>query len=59
VLTDTKDKIISLAVLLKAGFKVDFAVGSSDDPNFGGYLITTTVSRTTCVFENNLWRVPL
>ena len=34
VLTDTKDKIISLTVLLKAGFKVDFAAGTSDDLNF-------------------------
>jgi hypothetical protein len=50
VLTDTKDKIISLAVLLKAGFKVDFAVGTSDDPNFGGYLITPTDSRVVLVF---------
>jgi hypothetical protein len=59
VLTDTKDKIISLAVLLKAGFKVDFAAGTSDDLNFGGYLITLTGSRVALVFENNLWRVPL
>ncbi len=59
VLTDTKDKIISLTVVLKAGFKVDFAVGTSDDPNFGGYLITPTDSRVVLVFENNLWRVPL
>jgi hypothetical protein len=59
VLTDTKDKIISLAVLMKAGFKVEFAAGTSDDPNFGGYLITPTGSRVALVFENNLWRVPL
>ena len=59
VLTDTKDKIISLAVLLKAGFKVDFAAGTSDDLNFGGYLITPTGSRVALIFENNLWRVPL
>jgi hypothetical protein len=58
-LTDTKDKIISLDVLLKADFKVDFAAGTSDDPNFGGYLITPTGSRVVLVFENNLWRVPL
>ncbi len=35
VLTDTKDKIISLTVLLKGDFKVEFAAGTSDDPNFG------------------------
>ncbi len=45
VLTDTKDKTISLTVLLKAVFKVEFAGGTSDDPNFGGYLITPTDSR--------------
>jgi hypothetical protein len=59
VLTDTKDKIISLNVLLKDDFKVEFAVGTSDDPNFGGYLITPAGSRVALVFENNLWRVPL
>ena len=59
VLSDTRDKILSLAVLLKAGFKVKFAAGTSDDPNFGGYLITPAGSRVALVFENNLWRVPL
>jgi hypothetical protein len=59
VLTDTKDKIISLSVLLKADFKVEFAVDTSDDPNFGGFLITPTDSLVALVFENNLWRVPL
>jgi hypothetical protein len=38
---------------------VEFAAGTSDDPNFGGYLITPTGSRVALVFENNLWRVPL
>ncbi len=38
VLSDTKDKIVSLAVLLKPDFKVEFSTGTSDDPNFGGYL---------------------
>ena len=42
-----------LVVLLKAGFKVDFATGSDNDPTFGGYLITPAGSRTTLVFENN------
>jgi hypothetical protein len=59
VLIDARDKIISLTVLLKAGFKVEFAVGTSDDPNFGGYLIAPTGSRVPLVLENNLWRVPL
>jgi len=29
----TKDTILSLAVLLKAKFKVDFAVGTEEDPS--------------------------
>ena len=37
----TKDNILSLTVLLKAGFKVDFAVGSADDSCFGGILYTS------------------
>jgi hypothetical protein len=59
VLSDTKDKIISLTVLLKDDFKVEFETGTSDEPNFGGYLITPAGSRVSLVFENNLWRVPL
>jgi hypothetical protein len=38
---------------------VQFAAGTSDDPKFGGYLITPSGSRVTLVAENNLWRVPL
>ncbi len=38
---------------------MEFAAGTSDDLNFGGYLITPTGSRVVLVFENNLWRVPL
>jgi hypothetical protein len=34
-------------------------IPTSDDTNFGGYLITPTGSRVALVFENNLWRVPL
>ncbi len=59
MLSNTKDKIISLSVLLKTDFEVEFAAGTSDDPNFGGYLITPAVSHVALVFENNLWRVPL
>ena len=36
----TKDNILSLVVLLKTGFKVDFAVGSADDSCFGRTLYT-------------------
>ena len=38
---------------------MDFVDITSDDPNFGGYLITPESSRVVLVFEINLWRVPL
>jgi hypothetical protein len=59
VLTDTKNEIIFLTVLLKVGFKVEFEPDTNDDSNFGGYLITPTDFRVTLVFQNNLWKVPL
>jgi hypothetical protein len=55
VLDKTKDNILSLAVLLQSGFKVDFAIGTVDDPSFGGVLTTPTGDRTTLLFENNLF----
>jgi hypothetical protein len=58
VLSDTKDKIISLTVLLKSTFKVEFTTDTSDDPNTGGYLITPACSLVVLVFENNLFRGP-
>ena len=36
----TKDTILSLDVLVKTKFKVDFAVGTEEDPSFGGTLRT-------------------
>ena len=51
VLIDARDEIISLTVLLKDDFKVEFTVGTSDDPNFGGYLIAPTGSRVPLVLE--------
>ena len=59
VLDKTKDNILSLAVLLQSGFKVDFAIGTVDDPSFGGVLTTPTGARATLLFENNLWRIPM
>jgi hypothetical protein len=58
-LDKAKDNILSLAVLLQSGFKVDFAIGTVDDPRVGGVLTTPTGSRATLLFENNLWRVPM
>ncbi len=59
VLDKSKDNILSLAVLVQSGFKVDFAIGTVDDPSFGGVLTTPTGARATLLFENNLWRVPM
>jgi len=59
VLDKTKDNILSLTVLLQSGFKVDFAIGTVDDPSFGGVLTTPTGARATLLFDNNLWRIPM
>jgi hypothetical protein len=59
VLDKSKDNILSLDVLLQSGFKADFAIGTVDDPRFGGVLTTSTGVRATLLFENNLWRVPM
>jgi len=55
----TKDNIISLAILLKAGFQVDFAVGSADDSCFGGNLYTPEGILIKMVFHDNLWHIPM
>ena len=54
----TKDNIISLAILLKAGFKVDFAVGSADSC-FGGNLYTPEGILIKMVFHDNLCHIPM
>jgi hypothetical protein len=53
----TKDNIISLAILLKAGFQVDFAVGRADDSCFGGSLYTPEGILIKMVFHDNLWHI--
>jgi hypothetical protein len=55
----TKDNIISLVILLKAGFKVDFAVGKPDDSCFGGILYTREGILINLVFHDNLWHIPM
>ncbi len=55
----TKDNIVSLAVLLKAGFKVDFTVGRADDSAFGGSLYTSEGILIKMVFHDNLWHIPM
>jgi hypothetical protein len=54
VATRTTDNILSLAVLLKAGYKVEFRVGTDLDPTVGGDLYTLKVRRIALVFSGNL-----
>jgi hypothetical protein len=35
------ETLLSVAVLLKAGFDVKFVTGTKRDPTFGGYLVTS------------------
>jgi hypothetical protein len=59
VATRTTDNILSLAVLLKAGYKVKFRVGTDLDPTDGGDLYTPKGKRIALVFSGNLWRLPI
>ena len=59
VATRTTDNILSLAVLLKAGYKVNFRVGTDIDPTDGGDLYTPKGKRIALVFAGNLWRLPM
>ena len=59
VATRTTDNILSLAVLLKAGYKVSFRVGTDLDPTDGGDLYTPKGKRIALVFAGNLWRLPM
>ena len=54
-----KDNILLLVVLLKTGFKVDFAVGRADDSYFGGILYTSEGILIKMVFHDNLWHIPM
>jgi hypothetical protein len=59
VATRTTDNILSLAVLLKAGYNVDFRVGTDLDPSDGVDLHTPKSKRIALDFSGNLWRLPL
>ncbi len=63
VATRTTDNILSLAVLLKAGYcdryKVEFRVGTDLDPSDGGDLYTQKGKHIALVFSGNLWRLPM
>ena len=51
--------ILSLAVLLKAGYKVNFCVGTDLDPTDGGDLYTPKGKRIALVFSGNLWMLTM
>jgi hypothetical protein len=59
VATRTTDNILSLPVLLKAGYKVEFRVGTGLDPTDGGDLYTPKGKHIALVFSGNLWRLPM
>jgi hypothetical protein len=58
VATRTTDNILSLAVLLKTGYKVKFRVFTVLDPTDGSDLYMPKGKRIALVFSGNLWRLP-
>ena len=54
VATRATDNILSLAVVLKAGYKVEFRVGTDLDPTDGCDLYTPKGTRIALVFAGNL-----
>ena len=46
------ETLLSVAVLLKAGFDVKFVTGTKRDPTFGGYLVTPDGQKIRMIF----WR---
>src|SRR6056300_219008 len=53
------ETLLSVAVLLKAGFDVKFVTGTKKDPTFGGYLVTPDGQKIRMTFGDNLWRLPM
>jgi hypothetical protein len=48
------ETLLSVAVLLKAGFDVKFVTGTKRDPTFGGYLVTPNGQKIRMIFGDNL-----
>ncbi len=57
--TEAAEDLLSLALLLKAGYRIELAVGTEHDPTFGGYLTTPCGKRIKLLFVDNLWRLPV
>ena len=53
------ETLLSVAVLLKAGFEVKFVTGTKKDPTFGGYLVTPDGQKIRMIFGYNPWRLPV
>ena len=53
------NSILSLAVLLKAGYDVKFRVGTESNPNDGGTLTTPDGKEIALNFKNNMWTLPM
>jgi hypothetical protein len=53
------ETLLSVAVLLKAGFDVKFVTGTKRDPTFGGYLVTPDGQKIRMIFGDNLSRLPM
>ena len=51
--------IMSLAVLMKAGYDVKFRVGTAEDAKDGGILHTPDGKKIALKFEDNMWRLPM
>ena len=51
--------IMSLAVLLKAGYDVKFKVGTKGDAADGGILYTPDGKEIALTFKDNMWRLPM
>mgnify|MGYP007046309655 FL=1 len=59
VVNKETETLLSVAVLLKAGFDVKFVTGTKKDPTFGGYLVTPDGQKIRMTFGDNLWRLPM
>ena len=47
------ETLLSVAVLLKAGFDVKFVTGTKRDPTFGGYLVTPDRQKIRMIFGDD------
>jgi len=53
------ETLLSVAVLLKAGFDVKFVTVTKKDPMFGGYLVTPDGQKIRKIFGDSLWCLPM